>query len=173
MQEPHTIAGAGPDPQGETAPQRLHPSVRIVWWIEAALIALPVAVVAAMAAVAVSRIDDMGPLWLAPALVAPTALLLAALVPVIRYRTWAYALREEDLWIRSGVLWRKVTVIPYIRLQFVDTRQGPIERFFDLAQLVVHTAAVGTSGHVPGLETRAATALRERLSQLEGDTGGL
>jgi uncharacterized protein len=60
-----------------------------------------------------------------------------------------------------------VSVIPYARIQFVDTRQGPLDRLFGLAQLVVHTAALGTSGRLPGLDASLAEQLRERLAAVE------
>ncbi len=62
-----------------------------------------------------------------------------------------------------------VTVVPFSRLQFVDTRQGPLDRLFRLAELVVHTAALGTSARLPGLDVDEAERLRERLAQVEDD----
>jgi membrane protein YdbS with pleckstrin-like domain len=93
----------------------------------------------------------------------------AASVPVVRYRRWAYTLRDDDLWIRSGLLWVTVSVIPLYRLQFVDTRQGPLDRLLGLAQLVVHTAAPGTSGRLPGLDSAEAETLREQLAEHQPD----
>lgn len=91
---------------------------------------------------------------------------LVVAIPTVRYRRWRYALRKHDLWIRSGVLWTNTSVIPYARLQFVDTTQGPLDRAFGLAQLVVHTAAPGTSGRLPGLALDDAEALREKLADV-------
>ena len=155
---------------GDNGLQRLHPSIRVVWWVQAGMAAVPLIVAAAVLELTV---DVPWPRGLLTLMVTVVAGGLALWVPFVRYRTWGYELRADDLWIRSGVFWRKVTVIPYIRLQFVDTKQGPIERALGLSELVVHTAAVGTSGRVPGLSREAATELRERLAQLEGDTGGL
>ena len=84
-------------------------------------------------------------------------------------RRWRYALREEDLWTRFGLLTVTVSVIPYRRLQFVDTRQGPVDRLFGLSELVVHTAALGTSGRLPGLDAAEAERLREVLSHIAPD----
>ncbi len=95
--------------------------------------------------------------------------LWAALAPPIAYRRWRFALRERDLWIRRGILFRSISVIPFRRLQFVDTQQGPLARIFDLSELVVHTAAPGTAGRVPGLDAAEAELLRERLAHLEPD----
>lgn len=165
-----TVTEDSADRRSDMAP--LHPAVRVLWWLEGALLAVAVTVPAAV-------VDGFlgsslpWPRWWLTSAVAALAVTGAAVIPVLRYRAFRYQLRSDDLWIRSGVFWRRVTVIPYIRLQFVDTRQGPLERVLGLSQLVVHTAAVGTSGVVPGLSTEAAQSLRERLAQLEGDTGGL
>jgi hypothetical protein len=135
---------------------------RLLWWLEWGLAAATVTLIAA-------AVDLLAPLPVSRGALTAVALvggaLAAGIVPVIRYRRWGYALREQDLWIRSGVVWVTVSVIPYHRLQFVDTRQGPLDRLFGLAQLVVHTAALGTSGRLPGLDARAAAELRERLAR--------
>jgi len=62
-----------------------------------------------------------------------------------------------------------VSVIPYRRVQFVDTDQGPLERLLGLAQLVVHTASPGTAGWIPGLDAGQAEKLRERLARMVPD----
>jgi ElaA protein len=92
-------------------------------------------------------------------------ILVLLVIPGVRYRRWRYALRPDDLWIRRGILVHRVSVIPYGRLQFVDTRQGPLERWMGLTELVVHTAAPGTSGLIPGLEAEEAEQLREALAR--------
>lgn len=151
-------------PQPALSP--LDPRVRALWWAVAALVAVPVVVAAAV-------VDLLAPLPGPAGLLTATAVVLpgglAAVVPALRYRRWRYALRDEDLWIQRGVLWVTVTVIPLRRLQFVDTQQGPLDRLFGLAQLVVHTAAVGTSGQLPGLDAVEAERLRERLAATSAD----
>jgi membrane protein YdbS with pleckstrin-like domain len=115
------------------------------------------------------------PLWSVTATVGVVLLLLALILPPLYYRRWRYALRERDLWIRQGLIFHRVSVIPYRRLQFVDTRQGPLERWMGLTELVVHTAAPGTSGQVPGLEEAEAMRIREALAAFEvgdGDVDG-
>jgi membrane protein YdbS with pleckstrin-like domain len=68
------------------------------------------------------------------------------------------------LLIQRGVLWRTETRVPRTRIQHTDVSQGPLERSFGLATLVVHTA--GTRFAVvdlPGLLTSDAEALRDAL----------
>ena len=137
--------------------------VRHLWWVIGAAVVLIMAVVALV--VGMLALD--GGWRVVPAVVVlAIGVPLAVLVPAVRYRRWRFALRDHDLWIRSGVLWMNTSVIPYARLQFVDTTQGPLDRAFGLAQLVVHTAAPGTSGRLPGLALDDAEALREKLSHV-------
>lgn len=144
----------------------LDPRVRRLWWTVGALcVAVALVVAAAIGGLAL----DTGR-TLPAAGVALVGVPLAALVPQWRYRRWRFALRSDDLWIRQGVIWRSTSVIPYARLQFVDTTQGPLDRLFGLAQLVVHTAAPGTSGRLPGLDAADAEVLREKLGQVRASS---
>lgn len=144
--------------------------IRRLWWAVGALWAL---VLAGMALAFDLLVRPPLPRGLLPVAVAVGGGLLAAFVPVLRYRRWRYAVRQADLWIRRGVLWVTTSVIPFSRLQFVDTHQGPLERLFSLSSLVVHTAAIGTSGRLPGLDAQEAERLRERLARVEVDADGL
>jgi uncharacterized protein len=91
-----------------------------------------------------------------------------------RFRSWGYAEREEDLLIRRGFLFRKLSVVPYGRMQFVDVTAGPVERAFGLATVKLHTAAAATDAKLPGLETPEAERLRDRLASLgEAQASGL
>lgn len=99
-------------------------------------------------------------------------LVLAAFWPPVRYRCWGFRLRDDDLFVRRGVLWRTTSVIPHVRIQHVDMRQGPIERWLGLASVVVFTAGIrGAELSIPGLAVPEAEALRERLSTLGGRGG--
>ncbi len=94
---------------------------------------------------------------------------IAVLLPPARYRAWRFRLREGDLVVRRGVLWRTVSVVPHARIQHVDTRHGPLERRLGLSRVIVHTAgSTGASVEVPGLSLEEAEALRERLAALGG-----
>lgn len=140
----------------------LDPRVRLLWWTASAL-ALAIVLVAALAG---GLLLEDGWSGLPALVVFVFGTPLAVVIPWLRYRRWRYALREDDLWISRGVIWRSTSVIPYARLQFVDTTQGPLDRMFGLAQLIVHTAAPGTSGQLPGLASDEAEALRERLARV-------
>jgi membrane protein YdbS with pleckstrin-like domain len=84
-------------------------------------------------------------------------------------RSWSYAEREEDLYIKHGIMFRKLVTVPYGRMQYVDVHAGPLDQAFRIANLHLHTAAPGTSAHIPGLPAEEAARLRDRLTSL-GET---
>jgi membrane protein YdbS with pleckstrin-like domain len=91
-----------------------------------------------------------------------------------RVASWAFAERADDLLVRRGVLVRRLTVVPYGRMQFIDVSAGPFERVFGLATVQLHTAAAATDARIPGLEAGEAARLREQLSTLgESRAAGL
>lgn len=101
--------------------------------------------------------------------VAIAALIAAVLVPPMRYEAWSFALREDHLYLRHGILFRTTSLVPYARIQHVDTRHGPIDRWLGLATLVVFTA--GTRGAIltiPALRGADAEQLRDHLAALSG-----
>jgi uncharacterized protein len=79
---------------------------------------------------------------------------------------WRYAEREEDLYITRGYLLRRLVVVPYGRMQYVDVQAGPLDRAFGVARVHLHTASPGTSAHIPGLPAAEAARLRDRLTSL-------
>jgi uncharacterized protein len=108
--------------------------------------------------------------------VAVIAILIAGLgvLEWRRYRAWGYAEREDDLLVRRGVMIRRLTVVPYGRMQFVDVTAGPVDRLFGLATVQLHTAAAASDAKIPGLERAEADRLRDQLASLgEAKAAGL
>ena len=92
--------------------------------------------------------------------------------PVVRYRHIRYRLDDHGVTIRRGVVWRTVTSVPTSRVQHTDVSRGPVERYFDLATLVIHTAGTrDASVALSGLGHREAVALRDRLIEAGGGRG--
>ena len=91
-----------------------------------------------------------------------------------RVASWGYAERNDDLMVRRGVLIRRLSVIPYGRMQFIDVTAGPLERALGLATVRMHTAAAASDARIPGLPAAAAAALRDQLAALgEAQAAGL
>ena len=91
-------------------------------------------------------------------------MLWLAVLPPIRYVRWRYELPQDYLDIARGIIWRKRFVIPFIRVQNTDTRQGPILRAFGLSSVTVATAA--GEHEIPGLALDVAEQLRDRAAEL-------
>ena len=91
-----------------------------------------------------------------------------------RVKAWGYAEREDDLIVRRGVMFRRMSVIPYGRMQFVDVTAGPFERMMGLATVQLHTAAAASDARIPGLPADEAERLRDQLATLgESRAAGL
>lgn len=110
-------------------------------------------------------------------LVTSAAVLLLLISWVVlrgRYRSWGYLERADDLIVRRGMMFRQVSVVPYGRMQFIDVSAGPVDRFFGLATVQLHTAAAASDARIPGLAQDEAARLRDRLTSLgEAQATGL
>lgn len=86
------------------------------------------------------------------------------LIPKLRYRRWRYEIYEQEIYIQHGILIVTRTIIPMIRVQHVDTKQGPILKMYKLATVSISTAA--TTHEIPALVEKDASSLRDRISTL-------
>jgi membrane protein YdbS with pleckstrin-like domain len=82
-------------------------------------------------------------------------------VPALRIKWFRYELTEHELYLQHGVFTRHREVVPYTRIQNVDTVQGPLDRYFKLSGVTVSTA--GGSTTIPWLDEEVATQLRQHL----------
>ena len=88
--------------------------------------------------------------------------------PPLRYQHIAYRLDERGIRIRRGVIWRAVISVPRSRVQHTDVSQGPIERSFGLATLIIHTAGTQNAAvSIGGLRHETALRLRDHLIDVD------
>lgn len=64
----------------------------------------------------------------------------------LRYDTTWYVLTDRSMRLRRGVWIIHETTITYENIQNVTVRQGPVQRHFGIADVVVHTAGGGGGG---------------------------
>ncbi len=84
--------------------------------------------------------------------------------PALRYKRRRYRLNEMGLRIRRGLIWRAEISVPYSRIQHTDVSRGPIERWFGLSTLIVHTAGTeNASIALDGLPAPRAYRIRDLL----------
>jgi membrane protein YdbS with pleckstrin-like domain len=146
--------------------ERLHPRVRVVWIVRVVVFAV---VVAGAMAFAVARLD-IGPVdspLLAGGVAFAAIAILGAVHTELRYRAWGFEVQEDTLYIQRGVLVNVRTVVPYVRVQHVDSRKGPLERVLGLGRVVVYTAGSrGADVSIPGLQGERATEVQQSLRRL-------
>ncbi len=130
-----------------------------------------------------SSLPAFGAVWLGlagePALAAAAAAaalaVLAASVlvlPSLSFRAFGFAIREHDVIVEGGVLFRRTVAIPSGRVQHVDVYQGPLQKGLGLAGLRLFTASgQGADGDIPALLPEDAARLRDRLTRREGGSG--
>ena len=103
--------------------------------------------------------------WLPPVAVGVVSIVMIALTPR-RVRAIGYALRDDDLVFRRGIMWTRVVAVPYGRMQLVDINRGPLARAVGLSELKLVTAAAATGVVIPGLPEAVAEELRDTLVTL-------
>ena len=102
-------------------------------------------------------------------------LVLAVLVwfwPPLRWRHASYQVNSKGFFMKEGVCWRSVVTVPRSRVQHTDVAQGPLQRVFGLATLIVYTAGTEHAFvSLRGLAPEDAYAIRDFLidAGVEGD----
>ncbi len=90
--------------------------------------------------------------------------LYTLLMAFYNYKLRGYALRENDIIYKSGVLTQTFTTIPFNRVQHCEISQGPIDRLFNLNSLLIYTAGgQGSDIKIVGLEPLEASQLKEYI----------
>lgn len=157
-----TLSDAFTPPQEQW--QRISPKYaaarRVSLTLAFAVLALPVVGVLLWA-------PDPGPsiaLWILAALVA--TYVWAFWLVGRQVKAYGFAERDEDLIVTRGVMFKRLVIVPYGRMQLVDLAAGPIDRMFGVTTVQLHTAAATTDASIPGLLPEVAAAVRDRLATL-------
>lgn len=143
----------------------LDPRMLRVWYVSGVIAIVVVALVAVAAWLAVWAADgDVLWVYLAAGVLEVICVVDLAVSPRIQYATWRYDVTPTDVDLYRGVFVKKRTLVPLVRVQHVQTKQGPILRAHGLASVTVSTA--GESFEIPGLAERDASELRDRVAEL-------
>jgi hypothetical protein len=148
----------------------LDPRVTIAWRITGLIFALPATAIVGLIEGLV--LAPVGIRLIAPGVIAGLAALVfvgfSVLWPGLSYRFWRWQVEADRVLIVKGVLWRSRSLIPRVRIQHVDTRSSPLQRWLGLNSLVIYTAGTrGADAEIPGLAADDAERLREELARLE------
>ncbi len=149
------------DDQGELT--RLHPHYAHALRVQTSLMAPP-----ALAGALVLESAFLGEAGFPSGIIAGPVLLIALAriirIPSRRYGARGYHMGGDRLRVVRGLLFRSDTVVPFGRVQHIDVNQGPLERFFGIATLTLHTAGNhNASVSLPGLGEDLAREMRETI----------
>jgi uncharacterized protein len=75
----------------------------------------------------------------------------------LSYTNFTYELAETELIIREGIFTRKTSVIPYVRIQNINSERTVFERLLGLATLSIETAGTNpgeSEAQLPGISNR-------------------
>lgn len=148
--------------------RRLEPAVKTVWAIRIGITVslILVGVLVYDLAILGLRGDRFPPIGAMTLGTLIAGVLMAVIIPRLRYRFWRFALREEELLLERGIWNRVRTVVPLRRIQHLDVSQTVFEREFNLGRLIVHTAGTRSNAvELPGLAIEEAERLRDTIKQ--------
>lgn len=142
---------------------KVHPNYAHALRVRSVLTALPFLAGALVAEAAIRELAVIP-----SGLIAGTVLVIAALlvirIPLTRYNARGYQMGADRLRVVRGLMFRSDTVVPFGRVQHIDVHQGPLERFFGIATLTLHTAGNhNASVSLPGLGEDLARDMREQI----------
>jgi uncharacterized protein len=168
----HSPVASPPSVESDMRP--LHPAVKRAWTIAGLISAGVFALPAVATAIGAMLSESYALVWMA-AISGALSLSLAWSALVYTpwaYEAWRFAVTPGEVWVSSGVWWRRLRCVPRVRIQHVDVESGPIDRWFGLAQLSLHTAGtIAAVITIPGLLPEDAESLRRELLALEGSDG--
>ena len=142
---------------------RLHPNYAHALRVRTTLTAIPF-LVGALVLESAFRGEGLFPSGIIAGPVLLIALALIIRIPMTRYNARGYQLGTDRLRVVRGLMFRHDTVVPFGRVQHIDVDQGPIERFFGIATLTLHTAGNhNASVALPGLGEPLAREMREAI----------
>ncbi|WP_086618800.1 PH domain-containing protein [Erythrobacter tepidarius] len=142
---------------------RLHPNYAHALRVRTTLAAIPL-LFGALVLESLLQGEGLFPTGLIAGPVLVIALACIIRVPTRRYNARGYQIAADRLRVVRGLLFRSDTVVPFGRVQHIDVDQGPIERFFGIATLTLHTAGNhNASVSLPGLGEELAREMREAI----------
>ena len=147
--------------------KKLSKSVLKLWYIRAAIVSLALvgffisAIVILIAATAPSNVR----LAVLLAVGIPVFLLLGftLVMPLLRYKMFAWGYDDKRITVKEGVIFRKRVVIPICQIQDLHRVQGPIMMLLKLSDVTISTA--GSNFDLSTLTTVEADSMIDDLEE--------
>ncbi|MCX7746127.1 MAG: PH domain-containing protein [Clostridia bacterium] len=140
----------------ENGYEKIHPKAQILWVLNGMIGSI---VIMSMAII----LQRYTTLW-----VIPGGLILSIYItlihPFLEYIQWSYKITESKIDYTHGIYFRKRTIIPVSRIQHLDIKQGPLQKYFGLSNIAIYTA--GQSHEIPALLSSKAQKMVESINDL-------
>ena len=146
---------------------RLDRRVLKLWYIRAAIGALALVgtllTVAAILLASGTSDDVILAVLLGVGIPVVLALGFILILPVLRYKMYAWGYDDRRIIVTEGVIFRKRTVIPVCQIQDLHRTQGPVMMMLKLSDVTISTA--GSNFDVSTLTTGEADLLIDELER--------
>ncbi len=153
---------AGIEP--ELRPPALRVSKRAIWYWTASTAVRWIVLLGV--GVAVLLLNGR-PRWLLVTLIVLAVLAVAHLVvmPRWRYQVHRWEATDDAVYTQSGWFTVERRIAPFSRVQTVDSKRGPVEQLFGLANVTVTTASAAGPVKIHGLDRDVAQELVDKLTR--------
>ena len=145
--------------------KKLNKNVLKLWYIRAAILSLALIGVFISAIVIPSLSGATADVRLAVLLAVglPVFILLGftLVMPVLRYRMYAWGYDDKRIVVKEGVIFRHKVVIPICQIQDLHRKQGPIMMLLKLSDVTISTA--GSNFDLSTLTTDEADCMIDDL----------
>ena len=84
--------------------------------------------------------------------------------PVLLQKTWRYDIDENYIQLKHGFINKHSLIIPMSRVEYVNTNQGPILRYYNLSVLTIGT--ITSANKIPAIPMQEAEEIRELIIHL-------
>ena len=129
--------------------------------------------IAAVIAFIMYNVTDFMPLFV-PIIIGAIALFIligdVILVPNLRYKTTRYGIEDDVLKVHQGIFIKTRQHVPLIRIQNIDTKQGPLMAYFKLKGVQLRTAS--SNVYIPELNDDEADQVRSEIRQIVNENVG-
>lgn len=146
---------------------KLDKRVLKLWYIRAAISALALlgGAIAAFVIPSVTKMPSGGRLAISLGVGIPVLFLLGftLIMPVLRYKMYAWGYDDRRIIVKQGVIFRQRVVIPVCQIQDLHRTQGPIMMLLGLSGVTISTA--GSNFDISTLTTEEADRLIDDLEE--------
>lgn len=147
--------------------KKLDKSVLKLWYIRAvigamALIGVFVSVIAVLTATGAPS-NVMLAVLLGVGVVVALLLCFTLIMPVLRYKMYAWGYDDKRIIVKQGVIFKRRVVIPVCQIQDLHRTQGPLMMMLKLSGVTISTA--GSNFDISTLTTEEADRMLDELER--------